>query len=74
MRGMVHGHLGLRVVGGGPLGLPADFLIAPSGRINAVNTAPTPTTSGPSMSCSVSRSVLPRDQKSLNNPAPRNTG
>ena len=36
MRGMVHGHFGLRVVGGGPLGLPADFLIAPSGRINAV--------------------------------------
>jgi peroxiredoxin len=36
MRGMAHGHLGLRLAGGGPLGLPADFLIAPSGRINAV--------------------------------------
>jgi len=36
MRGMAHGHLGLRFAGGGPLGLPADFLIAPSGRINAV--------------------------------------
>jgi len=36
MRGMAHGHFGLRMVGGGPLGLPADFLIAPSGRINAV--------------------------------------
>ncbi len=36
MRGMAHGHFGLRVVGGGPLGLPADFLIAPSGRINAM--------------------------------------
>ncbi len=36
MRGMAHGHFALRVVGGGPLGLPADFLIAPSGRINAV--------------------------------------
>ena len=35
MRGMAHGHFGLRL-GGGPLGLPADFLIAPSGRINAV--------------------------------------
>jgi peroxiredoxin len=35
VRGMAHGHLGLRV-GGGPFGLPADFLIAPSGRINAV--------------------------------------
>ena len=35
VRGMAHGHLGLRL-GGGPLGLPADFLIAPSGRINAV--------------------------------------
>jgi peroxiredoxin len=35
-RGMAHGHFALRVVGGGPLGLPADFLIAPSGRINAV--------------------------------------
>jgi peroxiredoxin len=36
LRGMAHGHFALRVVGGGPLGLPADFLIAPSGRINAV--------------------------------------
>ena len=36
MRGMAHGHFGLRFAGGGPLGLPADFLIAPSGRINAV--------------------------------------
>jgi peroxiredoxin len=35
MRGMARGHLGLRL-GGGPLGLPADFLIAPSGRIGAV--------------------------------------
>jgi hypothetical protein len=34
-RGMAHGHFALRVAGGGPLGLPADFLIAPSGRINA---------------------------------------
>ena len=36
MRGMAHGHFGLRLAPGGPLGLPADFLIAPSGRINAV--------------------------------------
>ena len=36
LRGIAHGNLGLRFVGGGPLGLPADFLIAPSGRINAV--------------------------------------
>ncbi len=35
VRGMAHGHFGLRL-SGGPLGLPADFLIAPSGRINAV--------------------------------------
>jgi len=35
MRGVSHGHLGLRI-GGGPFGLPADFLIAPSGRIKAV--------------------------------------
>jgi peroxiredoxin len=35
MRGIVHGHFGLRL-GGGPLGLPADFLVAPSGRIYAV--------------------------------------
>jgi peroxiredoxin len=36
MRGMAHGHFALRFSEGGPLGLPADFLIAPSGRINAV--------------------------------------
>ena len=35
IRGMAHGHFGLRL-SGGPLGLPADFLIAPSGRIKAV--------------------------------------
>ena len=35
MRGIAHGHFGLRLAGG-PLGLPADFLIATSGRINAV--------------------------------------
>jgi peroxiredoxin len=35
MRGLAHGHFGLRL-SGGPLGLPADFLIAPSGRIKAV--------------------------------------
>ena len=35
LRGMAHGHFGLRVAGG-PLGLPADFLIAPSGQIKAV--------------------------------------
>ena len=35
MRGMAHGHFGLRF-SGGPLGLPADFLIAPSGQIKAV--------------------------------------
>jgi peroxiredoxin len=35
VRGMAHGHFGLRPAGG-PLGLPADFLIAPSGRITAV--------------------------------------
>ena len=35
MRGMAHGHLGLRL-SGGPLGLPGDFLIAPSGQIKAV--------------------------------------
>ncbi|HEX6349152.1 MAG TPA: peroxiredoxin-like family protein [Candidatus Dormibacteraeota bacterium] len=34
MRGMAHGHLGLRLAGG-PAGLPADFLIAPSGQIKA---------------------------------------
>ena len=36
MRGMARGHFALRVAGGGPLGLPADFLIAPSGRMKAV--------------------------------------
>jgi peroxiredoxin len=35
MRGMVRGHFGLRL-GGGPFGLPADFLIAPSGRVSAL--------------------------------------
>ena len=35
MRGMAHGHFDLRLAGG-PLGLSADFVIAPSGRINAV--------------------------------------
>src|SRR5204863_2800659 len=35
MRGMAHGHFGLRL-SGGPLGLPADFLISPSGQIKAV--------------------------------------
>ncbi len=35
LRGIVHGHFGLRLAGG-PLGLPADFLITPSGRISAV--------------------------------------
>ena len=34
VRGVAHGHLGLRL-GGGPMGLPADFLIAPSGHIKA---------------------------------------
>lgn len=34
MRGVAHGHLGLRLAGG-PLGLPAEFLIAPSGQIKA---------------------------------------
>src|SRR5438309_5670585 len=34
MRGMAHGHFGLRL-SGGPFGLPADFLIAPSGQIKA---------------------------------------
>ena len=36
IRGMMHGHFALRFAGGGPLGLPADFLITPSGRIQAV--------------------------------------
>ena len=34
MRGVAHGHFGLRL-GGGPMGLPGDFLIAPSGQITA---------------------------------------
>ena len=34
MRGVAHGHLGLRLAGG-PIGLPGDFLIAPSGQIRA---------------------------------------
>src|SRR5438874_8851987 len=34
MRGMARGHFGLRLAGG-PLGLPADFLVAPSGQIKA---------------------------------------
>lgn len=34
VRGVAHGHFGLRL-GGGPMGLPADFLIAPSGQIKA---------------------------------------
>ena len=34
MRGVAHGHFGLRL-SGGPLGLPGDFLIAPSGQIKA---------------------------------------
>src|SRR5215469_16782588 len=28
LRGMAHGHMGFRMIGGGPLGLPAEFLIA----------------------------------------------
>ena len=35
IRGMAHGHFGLRL-SGGPLGLPGDFLIAPSGQIKAL--------------------------------------
>ena len=35
IRGMAHGHFGVRLAGG-PLGLPGDFLIAPSGQIRAV--------------------------------------
>jgi peroxiredoxin len=35
-RGIAHGHFGLRSFPGGPLGLPGDFLIAPSGQIRAV--------------------------------------
>ena len=34
LRGIAHGHFGLRL-SGGPLGLPAEFLIAPSGQIKA---------------------------------------
>ncbi|TMD42811.1 MAG: hypothetical protein E6I88_03320 [Chloroflexi bacterium] len=34
MRGVAHGHFGLRL-SGGPAGLPGDFLIAPSGQIKA---------------------------------------
>src|SRR5215469_16719226 len=36
VRGIAQGNFGLGVLDGGPLGLPADFLIAPSGRIIAV--------------------------------------
>lgn len=35
-RGIAHGNFGLRSFPGGPLGLPGDFLIAPSGQIKAV--------------------------------------
>src|SRR5215470_15578592 len=35
IRGMAHGHFGLRLAGG-PFGLPGDFLIAPTGQIKAV--------------------------------------
>src|SRR5207253_10506684 len=34
MRGVAQGHFGLRLAGG-PMGLPGDFLIAPSGQIKA---------------------------------------
>lgn len=34
IRGVAHGHFGLRL-SGGPMGLPADFLVAPSGKIKA---------------------------------------
>src|SRR5205823_11572519 len=34
MRGVAHGHFGVRL-SGGPFGLPGDFLIAPSGQITA---------------------------------------
>jgi len=34
IRGVSHGHLGLRLAGG-PFGLPGDFLIEPSGQIKA---------------------------------------
>jgi peroxiredoxin len=36
VRGIAHGYFGMRFLSGGPLGLPADFLIAPSGQIKAV--------------------------------------
>jgi hypothetical protein len=39
------------------LGLPADFLIEPDGRIRAVSTAGTPATTGPSTSCSTWRAA-----------------
>jgi len=35
MSGVAHGYFGLRLAGG-PLGLPGDFLIAPSGQIKAL--------------------------------------
>ncbi len=35
IRGVAHGHFDLRS-SGGPMGLPGDFLIAPSGQIKAV--------------------------------------
>jgi peroxiredoxin len=35
VRGVAHGHFGLRLAGG-PMGLPGDFLIAPSGQLIAV--------------------------------------
>jgi len=35
MSGVAHGYFGLRL-SGGPLGLPGDFLIAPSGQIKAL--------------------------------------
>ena len=35
MRGVAHGHFGVRL-SGGPFGLPGDVLIAPSGQIEAV--------------------------------------
>jgi peroxiredoxin len=34
MRGVAHGHFGVRL-SGGPFGLPGEFLIAPSGQIKA---------------------------------------
>jgi peroxiredoxin len=35
IRGVAHGHFGVRL-SGGPFGLPGEFLIAPSGQIKAV--------------------------------------